>query len=135
MGRRVRTIQLQSTGTGVAPDGYFDRLIKYIPGDIVGGWVAITGSISALPDSVPKNGLLWWTFGAMAVLTAAWTWKQTREPGLSAPRKQIVISTLAFCVWVIALGAPFDSLDWYHKVYGSVLLILFLLCAPLFDPD
>lgn len=37
---------------------------------------------------------------------------------------QVLISTIAFVVWVFAIGGPFASLDWYKPVYGGIALIL-----------
>ena len=66
MGRRIITNQYQSKGEEAKLDGYFDKLIKYIPTEIVGGWVAITGLIKGA-SNIPTNTImdflhyLYWT--------------------------------------------------------------------------
>ena len=56
---------------------------------------------------------------------------RTKPPAVT----QIVVSTGAFVVWVFALGEPFSSLAFYRPVYGSLLLILYNIIIPLFNPS
>lgn len=132
MGRRVQTMQLHAAGGGggaAGPDTYFDKVVKYIPGDVVAAWVAVTGLVKMAPSST----LLWVSFVFGLVLTAAWTWKQTTVAGQPAAIRQILISTAAFAVWVYALGAPFDSLGWTTPPIPSLVLIGFTLAVGLFE--
>ena len=133
MTRRVQTVQLQAAGAGAAPDGYFDKIVKYIPADIVAAWVAISALVKGATD-VPANTILWISFAVGLGLTAWWTWMQTNVPGQPPALKQISISTVAFGVWVFAIGAPFDSLDWYRALYASILLIGYTLVVGRLDP-
>lgn len=130
MGRRIITSQLEAKGQEVKLDGYFDKLIKYIPTEIVGGWIAITGVIKSA-SNIPTNMILWVLLVIFTVLTAVYILKQTFEPKKPLAIKQTSISTIAFIVWVFALGEPFESWSFYNPVYGSVLLILFNLTIPL----
>jgi hypothetical protein len=134
MGRRIVTSQLQASGGGQKLDTYFDKLIKYIPADLVAAWTAVSGLIAGAADSAQGN-LLWIVFLVGLVLTPLWTWRQTQEPGLPPAVTQIVISTLAFAVWIFALGGPFSTLDWYQPLYGSLVLIGFTLVVPLLNPS
>lgn len=134
MGRRIVTTQLQATDGGAPVDSYFDKVIKYIPADVVGAWVAISGIIKSASEEVSKGTLLWIAFAVGMALTAAWTWKQTQEPDRRTAATQILISTAAFGVWVFALGGPFAELSWYAPVHGSLLLIGFTLFAGLINP-
>ena len=131
MTRRVQTIQLEAAGQAPALDTYFDRVVKYIPSDIVAAWVAVTGLVKSADDSVPRVTVLWICFVVGGLLTAAWTWKQTNVGGKPAAAKQIIVSTIAFGVWVFALGVPFDALDWYRPLYASLLLIGYTLAVGL----
>src|SRR2546430_6628139 len=121
--------------TGVPPvgvDTYFDKVFKYIPADIVGAWVAVTGLISSA-RGIPRQTILWVAFGIGLILTAWWTWKQAAVPGRRPPATQAIISTGAFAGWVFALGGPFQLLPG-REVYGSLLLILYTLVVALIDP-
>ena len=131
--RRIITAQLQSGGAKEAVDTYTNRLVKYIPGDVVAIWIAVTGLISGASD-VPKTTLLWILFAIGVIFTVIWTLKQTTVKGTKSAITQILISTGAFIVWAIAFGGPFQSLSFYHAIYGSILLILYTPLVALISP-
>lgn len=132
MSRRVYTTQLQVSGAPVAPDTYFDKVVKYIPSDIVAAWVAVNALVKQ-STTAPVNTILWVAFGVGLILTALWTWKHTNESGKPPAYKQIIISTVAFGVWVFALGSPFDTLSWYESMYASIALIVYTLVIGLVE--
>ncbi len=125
--------KLESYSKSQQIDGYFDKLIKYIPTEIVGAWIAITGLIKSSSD-LPANTLLWVLFVVFIGLTVLYIGKQTAEANKPPATMQIAISTGAFIVWVFALGEPFSGLAFYKPVYGSLLLILYNLVIPLIEP-
>ncbi len=135
MGRRIVTSQLHSLTSTSSPavDTYFDKLIKYIPAELVAAWTAVTGLIAGATKE-PQSTLLWISFAGGLILTAIWIWRRTTEPNKPLAITQIVISTVAFAVWVFALGGPFATMDWYSPLYGSLLLIAFTLIASLINP-
>src|SRR4051794_18361247 len=112
MGRRIITSQFQSSGGGSKVDTYFDRVVKYIPADVVAAWTAAMGLINGTPQ-IPRSTILWLTFAAGVILTALWTLKQTSEPKKQPAITQTVIAVVAFIIWVIALGGPFATLTFY----------------------
>jgi hypothetical protein len=107
-------------------DKYLDRVIKYIPSEIVGAWIALTGIIASAAAG-PTTVVLWVVFAIGVILTPIYIWRQTSEPGKKAAITQIVISACAFIVWVFALGGPFAGLGFYQPWLGSVVLIVFTL--------
>jgi hypothetical protein len=153
MGRRIIRTQLEADNTDGTVDGFFDKLMKYIPSEIIGAWIAIKGLLkSANPvNNQTNNGLvnnangatgdnlLWILFIVLTILTAVYIFKQTlKETSKTEKSKkspdiiQIIISPVAFVIWVFALGEPFSSLSFYQPVYGSIALIIFSLIVPLF---
>ena len=132
MSRRIVTTKLQAA-TGAQVDTYFDRVVKYIPADIVSAWVAVTGLISGRKD-IPVNTILWLAFLIGIFITAAWVFRQTAQPNKRPAITQTGISTGAFIIWVIALGGPFATLAFYKPVYGSLLLILYTLVVGIINP-
>ena len=127
--RRIVTSQrhaMAAAAGGPPLDTFFDRVIKYIPSDIVGGWVALTGVIASA-QTIPAATVLWIVFAVMVALTYVWTLRQTKAPGLLPAKTQALVSTGSFAVWVFALGGPFEHLGWYERVYGSIALILYTL--------
>jgi hypothetical protein len=129
MPRRIQRVTLEdTTGQQRPADAYFDRVVKYVPADVVGAWVAVT-TLLKKAAGVPVETVLWVCFAVGIVVTAIWTWRQTKTKNQAAPPIQILISTLAFVVWVFALGDPFASLSFYNRVYGSLALIGFTLIS------
>jgi hypothetical protein len=132
MNRRIMTTRLHAMGGETEIDTYFDKVVKYIPADIVGAWVAVTGLLASTTE--PSEGLLWVAFAIGVILTAMWVWRQTTMTGRPVAITQIAVSTVAFGVWVFALGGPFRSLPFYSPLYGSVVLILYTLLVALINP-
>src|SRR4051812_46239357 len=97
--RRIVSVQMHAAGrTGEAPDGFFDRIIKYIPADVVAGWVAVDGLTGGL-----NAGMLWGLLVVFAALALLWTKKQTDVPGQPPAWRQSVIAAVSFLVWAFAL--------------------------------
>lgn len=129
MSIRIHTKALQAAGQPSAPpDTYTDKIVKYIPSEIIAAWVAAAGAIKAAMGA-PQETLLWAAFGFGVVITAVWRLRRTKLP------VQAAISTGAFAVWVFALGGPFERLDWYNPVYGTLLLIAYTLITAVVNPD
>jgi hypothetical protein len=126
---------MQSAGeAGGTVDTYTDKLIKYIPADIVAGWTAVNGMIAGR-DADQQATLLWIVFIFGLVITPLWIARVTGRSGMKPARTQIVISTIAFVVWVFALGGPFAGLSWYDPIYGSLLLVGFTFVVPIINPS
>lgn len=136
MSRRIITTQYQSELPARQVDTYFDKVIKYIPADIVGAWVAVNGLIKGADiTAASKNTVLWTAFVIGIVITAIWIQKQTEEPKKPPAITQIAISTGAFIVWVYASGGPFANVHLYNPTYGSILLIFYSLIVALINPS
>jgi hypothetical protein len=134
MSRRIITESLQTAKTGGEVDTYVDKIVKYIPADIVAAWVAANGILKTMhPQPGPKT--LWTVFVVAVILCAVWTYKQTMLNGRSAPQ-QSLISVGAFCAWAYALGGPFpDWLGFYQPGIGSLVLIAYTLITGAINPD
>lgn len=134
MPRAIISTSLNSAAGAAPVDKYFDRVVKYIPGDVVAGWVAADGVIKGSARK-PSPAILWTVFGFGLCFCAAWTYKQVAKTNKSVAPLQALVSTLAFVVWVYALGGPFpDWLGWYNPMIGSLVLIGFSLGVGLIVP-
>ena len=134
MGRRIVARRLESTRSQAQIDTYFDKVVKYIPADVIAAWTFASGLITSGGEQVPKVALLWIAYGFGIVMSALWTWQQTRAKGLPVAKTQIAIATIAFAIWVAALGGPFESLPSYQRLYGSLLLIAYTLVVGVITP-
>src|SRR2546426_9990770 len=105
MSRRVRAHPPGApAAAGAQPveiDTYFDKVVKYIPADVVAAWVAVTGLVSSARD-IPRQTMLWVAFGIGLILTAWWTWQQAAMPGRRPPVTQGIVSTGGFAAWGFA---------------------------------
>jgi hypothetical protein len=118
-----------------ADESYFEKLLRYIPGDIVAGWVTLNGIIVGEANNSPI--LQWIVFGALLCLSPIYMcYMKTQPPGISLSKAfPCFVAAFAFAVWVFALGGPFSA-QWpalYQSVYGSVLLILTTLIIPVLE--
>lgn len=149
MGRRIITPEavdimkgtdtLDGAAVGVQRiDGFWDRVIKNIPGDIVAGWTAILGLFGASPGATVRDAettnILWIMWAALTIVTFFWTYRQTKAPTLQPAWTQIFISTFAFVVWALALGVPFNTLSIYDSRVAAALLIVFTLAVGAIQP-
>jgi hypothetical protein len=112
------------------PDAFQDRLLKYIPAEIVAVYVGIDGVLRA-STNVPVLALQW----AVFVTLLAGTWLYLARVQKVTKRQQLLISTIAFAVWVFSIGGPFASFPWYSPVYGAVLLPLYTFAVPIIEAD
>ena len=110
-------------------DQYSDKLVKYIPADVIAAWLAAKGMILTAAE-VPTSTILWTSFSVGVVLTFFWTLRQTNIKGYKPAYTQSLIATAAFVIWVMAMGQPFEL----STLYSSLLLILFSLVVPLINP-
>lgn len=111
-------------------DDFNARVMKYIPAEVVAVYVFVQGLISQSNGTGANMTLLWIVFGVVLVLTPLYLWR-VQHVGKAV---QLLISTVAFAVWVFSLGGPFASLSWYQAIYGAVLLPLFTFAVGVIEP-
>ena len=115
-------------------DSYGEKLLRYIPADIVAAWVALTGILAQAAADVPI-WLSWAVLGALLALTPFYVCFVKTDPAGLAISKTFhwVTACLAFVSWVFAMGGPFATLAWYKPVFGSVLLVIVTLVIPVLE--
>ncbi len=120
---------------GISPDTYRERLLKYIPAEIVVVYVAVYGIAYALAAADPLFPLAArWILIAGIVATPLYLW----EAGHVTDRVQLIISTFGFVLWAFALGVvPVSDLPGYNQVVASLALPFYVLISPLVEglPD
>jgi hypothetical protein len=121
----------EGTTYPVIQDGYFNRLFKYIPAELVAGYIFVLGVVKQLTDAGEIKVLHWLLFVVFCILTPLYLWRVQKVVKL----QQHLISLLSFVVWVFALGGPFALSGWYNPVYGSILLPVFTLAVAIIEAE
>jgi hypothetical protein len=115
----------------VTKDGYFDRLFKYIPAELVAGYIFVLGVVKQLTEAGEIRVFQWSLFVVFCILTPLYLWRIQKVKKL----QQHIISLLSFIVWVFALGGPFTLCSWYNPLYGSILLPVFTLVVAIWEAE
>ncbi|SRR6266404_7579909 len=116
----------QRSKPAVSPDAYLNRLVKYIPSEVIATYLSLDLICRSATEMWP--GWLVLGFGCLATPLYLWKISEVRKP------VQLLVSTLAFCVWAFALGGPFLRLSWYKPLFGALLLPMFTFGAALIGP-
>jgi hypothetical protein len=113
---------------------FADKLVKFIPTEIIGAYMALAsflgyGPISNItPVDEVKSTLIQIMFVILLIMTPIYL---TKVSGVRN-RLQLFISTISFIVWVYTLGGPFIVWKFYHPDISSSLLVLWSLVPPIF---
>lgn len=124
-----RSSQVSGAGTrgAAAPselDGYSEKLVKLVPGEVVTVYLALVSiaqADSGLPTFIPW---LIFAFGVIATYLYSHFTLKIRDA------RQVLVTVGAFCVWAIAIGGPFQQLDWYRETYGALILPIYTFLVP-----
>jgi hypothetical protein len=119
---------------GVQEDKYKDRLLKYIPADVVAVYLTLRTLVETVSQPAPTQVLYWVLFGIMLVITIPWQ----RRVAKIAKWDQVWVGTGAFFFWAVSLGNPFTAQGlgaWYQPVFGVMALVLYTFLIPLFVPE
>jgi hypothetical protein len=116
-------------GTDQPIRDYFERLMKTIPGEVVGLYIVGSGLI---PREKP-HVLVFWTalclFGVIAL--RAWgTADTSRQLGPQWPA--VLISSISFVIWVYSMGGPFTAYGLAEPYIGSLLVLAWTFFVPIF---
>ena len=133
-----------SQTTGNEEDGFLEKVVKYIPTEIVAAYTAFRSIIlpnvsdaeAILPYGGDDNCLAFKiAFYVGLVFTPLYKYRTLKDPTLGIPYYQIAISTLAFVVWVFAFGDFFELSfeSWYKHQIGAMMLIAFSLAVPIVE--
>lgn len=135
MTRLIKWLRANPPASLAAHESYFEKLLRFVPGDIIAGYVALDAAIrDQASDSI---ALYWIVFAALTILTPLYIcYIRIPPPGIQASKAfPAVAGVFAFVVWVFALGGPFEVTftHWYRPIYGSIALILTTLAIPVLE--
>ena len=108
---------------------YLDRLLKMIPAEIVALYMIGSGMIPADRDIV----LTIWAcicFVLVIIIRIYGTADtQNNKPPQTIP---IIISSVAFIIWVYSQGGPFARFNLYEPFIGSLAILFWSFVIPIF---
>ncbi len=114
------------------PDDYIERLIKYIPSEVIALYLTLDPLVRpTLGSPGPDNQIIHWL---IFIFCAFLTWFYLRRVLQVKKQVQLIISVGAFFVWVFAIGGPFVYFPWYKPLYGGILLPLYTAFIPAVEP-
>ncbi len=102
------------------PDTFVEQIIKYIPAESITAYQAIQGIAS--DDKL----VLICAAAVVWIITPIWTFVATKDKMESPAWHQVIVSFLAFGVWLGASDSPLIHLmvPAWKASYGAVLLII-----------
>jgi hypothetical protein len=110
----------------VKPDKLQELILKYIPAEVVTLYILVYGIAKAAENEIPFELISWVLVGVGIIGTILYLWRIAKVDWL-----QILISTVAFAVWVFAMGHAFSQLSWYNQVYGALMLPIYTFFIPI----
>jgi len=131
MSRRIQTGKAGSLARGALKLGttqsdgedYLGRVAKYIPAEIVGLYLATSGMVPLdASTGQPRRLALWIVFFLNFAFVPLYFWFATTRDNQKPLIPQIILASIAFPVWVFAIGGPFRSFPWYEGWIASLTL-------------
>jgi len=106
-----------------AADDYLDRLMKYVPVEIVGIYTIIEVNLKSL---IIDANLGTWLLGLLIFGLIA-TFFYVRFYLKIVRWVQVLLTDLGFAVWVFTIGGWFDTLDFWKAEWGIIATVIYLL--------
>lgn len=107
---------------------YFGRLIKMIPAEVLALYVALAPLAAkehiALQLTIPIVCL------GLVVLSRTLGTRRAKD-NVKIDPWTVVISSVAFVIWVYALGGPFAALNIYNAVLACILVTVYTTAVPM----
>jgi hypothetical protein len=106
---------------------YLDRLTRMIPGEVISLYLVGNGFIPL------ENGLvqiIWAIFCLVAVVMIRSYGSSDPKKGLKPQWETVIISAIAFLIWVYSLGGVFATFKLYVPYIGSLLVLSWTFLIP-----
>ena len=106
-----------------AADSYSEALLKLIPAEVIGVYLAMQAILANAQDIWRHTPLVVFLFGVFA------TWFYLRVTLKVRNVRQLLLSVGAFCIWAYSTSSP-EQLAWYNGTYAGLLLVAYTFIAP-----
>lgn len=112
---------------------YVDKAVKLVPTEIVGAYMVLAGVVgfgsasTAAPADQLSKILICVVFGVLLALTPLYQIFISKVTN----KVQVIVTTIAFILWVYTLGGPFVVMGIYEPKVAAALLTLWSLVIPI----
>jgi hypothetical protein len=121
------------------PDTYINQIVKYIPAEIIALQQFLNGGGAIYAQNTFSEAIFGWLSIGVLLLTPFWFATSTREKGEPVAWSQVVLSTVAFAVWLLAIESPAVGIlktfevpaDVLDKNLWSILFPFFIALTPM----
>lgn len=104
-------------------DDYLTRLLKYVPIEVLGGYLFMA---TIIDSNVTGHLRAYWLGGLLAAVLLLTIPYDYLVLGVVRP-EQIAMSVVGLAVYVFSIGGWFATTTWYHQWYASIAVALFAL--------
>ena len=115
---------------------YLERLLKMIPGEVVGLYTIGNGFI---PQQNALGLSLWSGFCFVMVWVVRIYGTRDPQQNKGAQPVPVLVAAVAFVIWIYSLGGPFAKYNIYYPSVGSLAVLVWSFIIPIFykgdDPD
>lgn len=108
---------------------YLERLVKMIPGEVVGFYLIGRGEIA---DNQAVELVIWALIGLVAVIVVKAWGTSDKANDVQPDWIHVTISSIAFVIWTYTLGGPFLAYGIYVPSIGSLLVLTWTFFIPIF---
>ena len=134
MGRQIITTKLAAMPKIQASsqeDPWATKVLKLIPADIIAVYLCVYNLIKAQMPGDQNTSAQWVVFILIALIMPFYL----RKVAKITSWKQILLTGIAFLIWVLSIGGPFESYKWDNlsaQFIGALLLPIYTLIIPIF---
>jgi len=108
-------------------DDYWTRLLKYVPVEMIGSYLAIAGVLTTAYKEGTTGRQVSLAVLTVAGLIATWFFAQ-RVLGV-VRTLQLAMTVAAFLVWVFATGGVFATWGWWSPGFGTIAVVAFAVAV------
>ena len=108
---------------------YFERLMKMIPIEVVTLYLA---GMTMIPEKQTVVQIIWAVVGLVGVFLARFFGTRESERNKPVDWVVLVLSCIAYLIWVYSLGGPFKSLGIFLPYVAGLLVMTWTFVAPFF---
>lgn len=116
---------------GDALKGHLDRLVRMIPSEVVSLYIA---GAAVIGDKDQRSLVIWSVVSMIALFCVRVPATMDKEHGKGPQWGAVLLSALAFVIWLYTIGGPFKALPapYYDPKWGALAVFAWSFFVPHF---